>query len=96
MKKLVINAEMCEGHGRCYEIAPSLVDSDDRGRGMVIVDSISDEHLADVNPAGVVARGHKLQQLFDAAGVLQASQDDKISAGTIGRDAFTRVVNCGQ
>ena len=57
---------------------------------------VTDDHVAEINAAGVVARGHKLQQLFDGAGVLQASQDDKISAGTIGRDAFTRVVNCGQ
>jgi len=28
--------------------------------------------------------------------VLQASQDDRISTGTFGNDAFTRVVNCGQ
>jgi len=56
----------------------------------------TDEHLAGVSSAGVVARGHRLQQLFDAAGVLQASQDDKISAGTIGNDAVTRVTNCGQ
>lgn len=56
----------------------------------------TDEHLAEVNSAGVVARAHRLQQLFDGAGVLQASQDDKISAGTFGRDAFTRVVNCGE
>ena len=57
---------------------------------------VTDEHLAEINPAGVSARGHKLQQLFDAGGVLQASQEDKISAGTRGNDDFTRVVNCGQ
>lgn len=57
---------------------------------------VTDEHLAEVNAAGVVARGHKLQQLFDAAGVLQASQEDKISAGTFGHDDFRRVVNCGE
>ena len=56
----------------------------------------TDEHLAQVTAAGVSARGHRLQQLFDVADVLQASQDDKISAGTIGHDAFTRAVNCGQ
>jgi hypothetical protein len=57
---------------------------------------VTDEHLAGVTPAGMSARQHKLQQLFDGAGVLQASQDDKISAGTIGHDAVTQVVNCGQ
>jgi hypothetical protein len=57
---------------------------------------VTDDHLAGITPAGVSARAHQLQQLFDGAGVLQASQDDKISAGTIGRDDVTRVVNCGQ
>jgi len=57
---------------------------------------VTDDHLGQITSAGVSARGHQLQQLFDGAGVLQASQDDKISAGTIGHDDFTRVVNCGQ
>jgi hypothetical protein len=57
---------------------------------------VTDDHVAGINPAGVSANAHKLQQLFDAGGVLQASQDDKISAGTRGHDDFTRVVNCGQ
>ncbi|MGE0880711.1 MAG: ferredoxin [Acidimicrobiia bacterium] len=51
MKKLVINADICEGHGRCYEIAPSLVDSDDRGRGTVIAAEISDDQLAEAQEA---------------------------------------------
>ena len=24
MKKLVINADICEGHGRCYNLAPEV------------------------------------------------------------------------
>ena len=55
----------------------------------------TDEHLAGINPGGASAQAHRLQQLFDLGGVLQASQDDKISAGTRGHDDFTRVVSCG-
>jgi hypothetical protein len=56
---------------------------------------VSDEHTAGLNPGGAVARGHRLQQLFDAAGVLQASKDDRISAGTLGHDRFVSEVFCG-
>lgn len=34
--RISIDAELCQGHGRCYEIAPELVEDDDRSRGFVI------------------------------------------------------------
>lgn len=34
--RIRIDAERCEGHGRCWETAPELVEDDDRGRGVVI------------------------------------------------------------
>ena len=33
-----IDAERCQGHGRCFTIAPELVESDDLGNGVVIGD----------------------------------------------------------
>jgi ferredoxin len=33
--KIRIDADLCEGHGRCWETAPDLVEDDDRGRGVV-------------------------------------------------------------
>ncbi len=33
--KVVIDAERCTGHGRCYTLAPEVFDADDRGLGMV-------------------------------------------------------------
>jgi len=57
---------------------------------------VSDEHSANLNAGGAVAGAHRLQQLFDAAGVLQASKDDRISAGTLGYDRFVSNVFCGQ
>jgi ferredoxin len=29
--RLVVDAEKCSGHGRCYSVAPHLLDSDDEG-----------------------------------------------------------------
>ncbi len=29
--RIAIDAEKCEGHGRCYALAPDLVDVDDLG-----------------------------------------------------------------
>jgi ferredoxin len=34
--KVRIDADICQGHGRCYELAPEIFSDDDRGRGQVI------------------------------------------------------------
>jgi ferredoxin len=44
--RLVIRAERCEGHGRCYDIAPQLFKPDDEG------------HSELATPDGVVAPEH--------------------------------------
>jgi ferredoxin len=36
--KVRIDAERCQGHGRCFTIAPDLFDSDDLGSGVVLGD----------------------------------------------------------
>jgi ferredoxin len=36
--KVVIDAGLCTGHGRCYTLAPHVFDGDDRGLGMVLGD----------------------------------------------------------
>jgi ferredoxin len=33
--RIRIDHDRCEGHGRCWDIAPDLVDDDDRGHGVV-------------------------------------------------------------
>jgi ferredoxin len=35
--KVVIDTELCHGHGRCYMLAPEVFDADDRGHGVVSV-----------------------------------------------------------
>ena len=33
--KVVIDPELCTGHGRCYALAPEVFDADERGHGVV-------------------------------------------------------------
>jgi ferredoxin len=34
--KVQISSERCQGHGRCYDLAPTLFGADDEGYGMVL------------------------------------------------------------
>ena len=36
--KIHIDQDRCEGHGRCYALAPELVEADDIGNGIEIGD----------------------------------------------------------
>ena len=36
--KVQINPELCQGHGRCYDLAPGLFGDDDEGYGKVLGD----------------------------------------------------------
>ena len=53
--KVQINAELCQGHGRCYDLAPGLFAADDEGYGRVLGDGIvpaeaeHDARLAELN-----------------------------------------------
>jgi ferredoxin len=38
--KLQIDSDRCQGHGRCYDLAPDLFGDDDEGFGKVLVDGI--------------------------------------------------------
>jgi ferredoxin len=38
--KVRINPEFCQGHGRCYDLAPGLFRDDDEGYGQVLGDGI--------------------------------------------------------
>jgi ferredoxin len=38
--KVQIDAERCQGHGRCYDLAPDLFSEDDEGYGQVVGDGI--------------------------------------------------------
>lgn len=36
--KVQINSGLCQGHGRCYDLAPALFGEDDEGYGQVLGD----------------------------------------------------------
>lgn len=38
--RIVLDAERCQGHGRCYSLAPELFDSDDVGHCVLLVDEV--------------------------------------------------------
>jgi len=38
--KVQINADRCQGHGRCYDLAPELFGEDDEGYGTVLGDGV--------------------------------------------------------
>ena len=38
--KLQISSERCQGHGRCYDLAPDLFGEDNEGYGMVLSDGV--------------------------------------------------------
>ncbi len=35
--KVAIDVDLCQGHGRCYEVAPEVFTDDDRGRGELLM-----------------------------------------------------------
>ena len=46
MKRLRIDVSCCEGHGMCYELAPDLVEADDRAHGVVKVEEVDEAKAA--------------------------------------------------
>jgi ferredoxin len=38
--KVQIDPERCQGHGRCYDLAPGLFGDDDEGYGQVLGDGV--------------------------------------------------------
>lgn len=45
--KIQVNAEKCQGHARCYAIAPELFDVDDYGQSSVRGDGVVPVELVD-------------------------------------------------
>ena len=45
--RISYDPEKCQGHGRCYALAPDLFDADDEGYAIVLADGdLSPEQLA--------------------------------------------------
>ncbi len=37
--RIIFDRDKCQGHGRCYALAPDLFDSDDEGYAVLLVES---------------------------------------------------------
>ena len=44
--ELTIDPARCQGHGRCYDLAPDLFGGDDKGYGQVLGDGVVPEGRA--------------------------------------------------
>jgi ferredoxin len=44
--KVIVDADLCVGHGRCYALAPDVFGADDYGHAVVLVEEV-DGRLAD-------------------------------------------------
>jgi ferredoxin len=43
MTRIVVDADRCTGHGRCYTLAPDVFDADEVGHSVVLVEDVSGE-----------------------------------------------------
>lgn len=41
MTRVVVDAERCVGHGRCYTLAPDVFDADDVGHCVLLAEDVS-------------------------------------------------------
>lgn len=49
--KLELDTAGCQGHGRCYGIAPELFDADDEGHSVLLTAEVSDDQLTQARDA---------------------------------------------
>lgn len=41
MTRILVDADRCTGHGRCYTLAPDVFDADEVGHSVVLVSDVS-------------------------------------------------------
>jgi ferredoxin len=46
MTHVVVDADRCVGHGRCYTLAPAVFDADELGHSIVRIEAVSGELAA--------------------------------------------------
>jgi ferredoxin len=42
--RVLLDAQACQGHGRCYSLAPGVFDSDEVGHCFVVTEVVAPEH----------------------------------------------------
>jgi ferredoxin len=45
--RVIVDSDKCQGHNRCYSLAPELFDVDDYGQSLVVGDGVVPPELAD-------------------------------------------------
>jgi ferredoxin len=51
VSRVCVDADRCEGHGRCYTLAPDVFDADEIGHAVVLVENVSGELEAQATDA---------------------------------------------
>ena len=65
--KVQIDPVRCQGHGRCYDLAPGLFGDDDEGYGMVLADgTVSPGQEHDARLAALNCPEHAVELLEEA------------------------------
>lgn len=65
--KVQINPERCQGHGRCYDLAPDLFGDDDEGFGKVLGDgTVPPDQEHDARLAVLNCPEHAIELLEEA------------------------------
>ncbi|WP_428338633.1 ferredoxin [Mycobacterium sp.] len=41
MTRVIVDADRCVGHGRCYTLAPEVFDADEAGHAIVLAEDVS-------------------------------------------------------
>lgn len=49
--RVIIDEELCTGHGRCYSLCADVFDSDEVGHGVVLVDLVEGDLLRSAESA---------------------------------------------
>jgi ferredoxin len=65
--KVQISSERCQGHGRCYDLAPDLFGADDEGYGTVLGSGVVS--------AGNAQRAHVVVQNCPERAITETSSD---------------------
>jgi ferredoxin len=60
--KVQIGADLCQGHGRCYDLAPALFEDDEEGYGQVLGDGrVPPEREGDARRAALNCPEHAIE-----------------------------------
>jgi ferredoxin len=67
MVKVQIDAGLCQGHGRCYDLAPALFGEDEEGYGQVLGDGgVPPAREADARRAALNCPEHAIELIEGA------------------------------